>query len=74
MRDIVQVYGGFPKTGTPGKDERNPRVYNTIIQTMTTTEANAVTSLDGYAPYFDMDAGGSTSQFYELNSRYDNAN
>lgn len=41
---------------------------------MTTTEANAVTSLDGYAPYFDMDAGGSTSQFYELNSRYDNAN
>lgn len=74
MRDAVQVYGGFPKTGTPGKDERNPRVYNTIIQTMTTAEANAVTSLDGYAPYFDMDAGGSTSQFYELNSRYDNAN
>lgn len=74
MRDAVQVYGGFPKTGTPGKYERNPRVYNTIIQTMTTAEANAVTSLDGYAPYFDMDAGGSTSQFYELNSRYDNAN
>ncbi len=74
MRDAVQVYGGFPEIGTPGKDERNPRIYNTIIQTMTTAEANAVTSLDGYAPYFDMDAGGSTSQFYELNSRYDNAN
>lgn len=32
MRDAVQVYGGFPKTGTPGKDEQQPRVYNTIIR------------------------------------------
>ena len=74
MRDAVQVYGGFPATGTPGKDERNPREYSTIIQTMTTAEANAVTSLNGYAPDFDMDADGGSSKFYELNSRYDNAN
>lgn len=80
MRDAVQVYGGFPATGTPGKEERNPRIYNTIIQTMTTAEATTIdnsNSLDSYPYKFSMTWG----QFdalnyptYELNTNYQNAN
>lgn len=35
MRDGVDVYGGFPKTGTPGMDDRNPRLETN--QTILTT-------------------------------------
>ena len=37
MRNSVNVYGGFPKDGNPGMDERNPRdpKKETIIQTNT---------------------------------------
>ena len=80
MRDAVQVYGGFPGTGTPGKEERNPRVYNTIIQTMTTAEATTIdnsNSLNAYPYKFAMTRGQfGTSNYltYELNTNYQNAN
>lgn len=80
MRDVVQVYGGFPGTGTPGKEERNPRVYNTIIQTMTTAEATTIdnsNSLNAYPYKFAMTRGQfGTSNYltYELNTNYQNAN
>ena len=32
MVEDVNVYGGFPSTGTPGEDDRDPGVYETIIQ------------------------------------------
>ena len=36
MRNSVNVYGGFPKSGNPNKDvERNPKKYISIIQTNT---------------------------------------
>ncbi|MDY2590111.1 MAG: discoidin domain-containing protein, partial [Agathobacter sp.] len=38
MRDGVDVYGGFPGTGNPGMYERQPRTYDTIIETNTTEE------------------------------------
>lgn len=30
--DGVNVYGGFPNTGNPGKDDRQPKDYETILQ------------------------------------------
>lgn len=33
MRDAVDVYGGFPDTGNPGKKERQPKIYETVIET-----------------------------------------
>lgn len=32
MVEGVNVYGGFPATGTPGEDDRNPKQYVTILQ------------------------------------------
>ena len=42
MRDGVDVYGGFPGKGSPGKKERNPRNpdYKTIIQTLSSGVAH----------------------------------
>ena len=73
MRDAVQVYGGFPGTGTPGKEERNPRVYNTIIQTMTTAEAAWVDQTGENASLYGP-ACGFGGLYYELNSNYVNSN
>ena len=33
MRDAVDVFGGFPKEGNPGMKERDPKKYETIIET-----------------------------------------
>ena len=80
MREAVQVYGGFPQTGTPGKEERNPRIYNTVIQTMTTAEATVIdnsNSLNSYPYKFSMTRGAQgTNNYptYELNTNYENAN
>jgi len=41
MRDGVDVFGGFPSTGNPGTYERQPRTYETIIETNTTEEVNS---------------------------------
>ena len=38
MRDGVDVYGGFENTGNPAKGERNPKEYETIIETNTDEE------------------------------------
>ena len=32
MVEGVNVYGGFPATGNPGEDDRNPKLYETILQ------------------------------------------
>ena len=32
MKEGVNVYGGFPSTGNPGEDDRNPKLYKTILQ------------------------------------------
>lgn len=40
MRDGVDVYGGFPAEGNPGQGDRQPRTYETIIETNTTEEVN----------------------------------
>ena len=74
MRDAVQVYGGFPATGTPGKEERNPRVYNTIIQTMTTAEAAQVDAAGENHSLYGPICGFSTQNSYDLNSGYASSN
>lgn len=38
MREGVDVYGGFAATGTPGKNERQPKSYETVIETNKNTE------------------------------------
>ena len=38
MRDGVDVYGGFPDAGSPGMNERDPKKYETIIETNTNEE------------------------------------
>lgn len=60
MRDGVDVYGGFPAKGNPGMTERQPRSYDTIIETNTTEEVNSSafdnwgnqlsSTTDGYIP------------------------
>ena len=74
MRDAVQVYGGFPGTGTPGKEERNPRVYTTVIQTMTTAEATQVDATGENHSLYGPICGFSKQNSYELNSGYVAAN
>lgn len=74
MRDAVQVYGGFPGTGTPGKEERNPRTYNTILQTMTTAEAAQVDATGQNHALYGPICGFSQQNSYELNTTYVNAN
>ena len=32
MVEGVNVYGGFPASGTPGEDDRDPNLYETILQ------------------------------------------
>lgn len=32
MEEGVDVLGGYPETGNPGEDERNPKLYETILQ------------------------------------------
>ncbi len=32
LREGVNVYGGFSKTGYPGFEDRNPKLYETIVQ------------------------------------------
>lgn len=36
MIEGVNVYGGFPASGTPGEDDRDPSAYETIIQAQDT--------------------------------------
>lgn len=74
MRDAVQVYGGFPSTGTPGKEERNPRVYTTVIQTMTTAEATQVDATGENHSLYGPICGFSKQNSYELNTGYVSAN
>lgn len=38
MREGVDVYGGFAGTGNPGKNERAPKKYETIIETNKSSE------------------------------------
>ena len=38
MREGVDVYGGFASTGNPGKNERAPKKYETIIETNKSSE------------------------------------
>ena len=63
MRDGVDVLGGFPASGYPGVNERNPRVgeNETILQG----------GVQGPQLHGNGDSGGS---LYDLNQNYDNAN
>ena len=36
MIEGINVYGGFPASGTPGEDERDPSAYETILQAQDT--------------------------------------
>lgn len=65
MRDGVDVYGGFPKTGTPGMDDRNPRLETN--QTILTT--------GGYqGPDLRCNGeGGSTKNTYDISGTVNNA-
>ena len=40
MQDGVDVYGGFPKTGNPGMEERNPDQYRPTIQVFNVNKGN----------------------------------
>lgn len=71
MRDAVNVLGGFPSTGTPDKSMRNPREYITVIQTMTTAEAEELGK--DYTKFADP-CGFGYDNSYELNVNYANAN
>ena len=35
MKEGVNVYGGFPDSGTPGEDDRDPNTYKTYLQAQT---------------------------------------
>lgn len=43
MIEGVNVYGGFPATGNPGEDDRNPKLYETILQPGETDPSEMVT-------------------------------
>ena len=69
MRNSVDVYGGFPKTGNPGMTERNPKLHETIIET------NSIADLQD--PNFDewgpLLVGGDRYKGYDFNSYYKRA-
>ncbi len=65
MRDGVDVYGGFPNSGNPGLDDRNPR----ILENETILKAGA----EGPELRGDGD-GYSDMPYFDLNEGYDNAN
>ena len=65
MRDGVDVYGGFPNSGNPGLDDRNPR----ILENETILKAGA----EGPELRGDGD-GYSNMPYFDLNEGYDNAN
>lgn len=63
MRDGVDVYGGFPNSGNPGMNDRNPRINETFLK------AGAEgPELRGYGD------GNSNMPYFDLNEGYDNAN
>lgn len=64
MRDGVDVYGGFPKTGTPGMDDRNPRLETN--QTILTT--------GGYqGPDLRCNSEGNERNTYDISGTVNNA-
>ena len=65
MRDGVDVYGGFPNSGNPGMNDRNPR----ILENETILKAGA----EGPELRGDGD-GNSNMPYFDLNEGYDNAN
>ena len=65
MRDGVDVYGGFPNSGNPGMNDRNPR----ILENETILKAGA----EGPELRGDGD-GNSDMPYFDLNEGYDNAN
>lgn len=61
MRDGVDVYGGFPKDGNPGEDDRNPKTYISILET------NKTGSYTYGTTYSDKDFRYNYSSQYDLN-------
>ena len=65
MRDGVDVYGGFPNSGNPGMNDRNPR----ILENETILKAGAE------GPELKGDGDGNRDMpYFDLNEGYDNAN
>ena len=63
MRDGVDVFGGFPASGYPAMNERNPRIA--------ANETKLMAGIQGPQLHGDGDSGGN---YYDLNNGYDNAN
>lgn len=45
MKEGVNVYGGFPDSGTPGEDDRDPNTYKTYLQAQTNKPTYPLTSI-----------------------------
>lgn len=45
MKDGVNVYGGFPDSGTPGENDRDPNTYKTYLQAQTSKPTYPQTSI-----------------------------
>ncbi len=65
MRDGVDVYGGFPNSGNPGMDDRNPRI----------SENETILKAGAEGPELRGDGDGYRDMpYFDLNEGYDNAN